>query len=284
MRKLAFALLFFLPDAFAQQVEGETELAGFVLGQFRKNVHAQLGPPFQRSLHTDGWLSEFHKIKPDTSVYAVFKYNPSDTTRIYAIELVGEKFPEMHPFIGLRLGDTKEKVSAVLGKHDRSETVDDPPVTTYFYNNENYSVDIDDRGLLYGIQIFGNILEHKPVGSPSVRHFKKAVVTKNIDSLVNWLAPDAEFHKGGKVITYKVGARAELADATSEFTKLLLGETGSVHFVFAKEFAEGTSESRLHPDLNQMTMVDKFFDSNTISEIVFRTHAGKWKVYEVIFR
>ncbi|HEY0653777.1 MAG TPA: hypothetical protein VGD65_11645 [Chryseosolibacter sp.] len=284
MRRLAFALLFFLPDAFAQQVEGETELAGFVLGQARKNVHAQLGPPFQRSLHTDGWLSEFHKLKPDTSVYALFKYNPADTSRIYAIELVGEKFPEMHPFRGLKLGDTKEKVSATLGKSDRTETVDDPPVTTYFYNNENYSVDIDDRGLLYGIQIFGNILAHKPVGTPSVKHFKNAVVSKNIDSLVSWLAPDAELHKGGKVVTYRVGARAELADANSEFRKLLLGDTGSLYFVFAKEYAEGTSESRMHPELNQMTMVDKFFDSNTISEIVFRTHAGKWKVYEVIFR
>jgi hypothetical protein len=284
MRKLAFALLLFFPDALAQQVEGETELAGFVLGQFRKNVHAQLGPPFQSSLHTDGWLSEFHKIKPDTSVYALFKYNPADTTRIYAIELVGDKFPEMHSFRGLKLGDTKEKVSSVLGKFDRTETVDDPPVTTYFYNNENYSVDIDDRGLLYGIQIFGTILEHKPVGSPSVKHFKAAVVTKNIDSLVSWLAPDVEFHKGGKVVTYQVGARAELSNANSEFTKLLFGETGSVHFAFAKEYAEGTSESRLHPELNQMTMVDKFFDSNTIAEIVFRTHAGKWKVYEVIFR
>jgi hypothetical protein len=284
MRKLAFALLFFLPDAFAQQVEGETELAGFVLGQPRKNVHAQLGSPFQSTLHTDGWLSEFHKLKPDTSVYAVFKYNAADTSRIYAIELVGERYPEMHPFRGLKLGDAKDKVMATLGKFDRSETVDDPPVVTYFFNNENYSVDIDDRGLLYGIQIFGNILDHKPVGHPSIKHFKTAVVNKNIDSLVSWLAPDAEFHKAGKVVTYKVGARSELKNPNSEFTKLLLGETGSVHFAFAKEYAEGTSESRLHPELNQMTIVDKFFDSNTISEVVFRTHAGRWKVYEVIFR
>lgn len=284
MKKLAFALLFFLPDAFAQQVEGETELVGFVLGQARKNVHAQLGPPFQKSVHTDGWLSEFHKLKPDTSIYAVFKYNPSDTSKIYAIELVGERYPDMQPFRGLKLGDSKEKVSARLGKFERSETVDDPPVTTFFYNNENYSVDIDDRGLLYGIQIFGNILNHKPIGNPSVKHFRDAVISKNIDSLVSWLAPDAEFHKGGKVIMYTVGARAELSNPNSEFTKLLLGETGSVRYVFSKEYAEGTSESRLHPELNQMTVVDKFFDSNIISEIVFRTHAGRWKVYEVIFR
>jgi hypothetical protein len=284
MRKLAFALLFFFPDAFAQQVEGETELAGFVLGQTRKNAHAQLGRPFQQSKHSDGWVSEFHILKPDTSVYVVLKYNPVDTSKIFAIELVGDPFLEMHPFRGLKLGDSKEKVFSLLGKFERSETLDDPPVTTYFYNNENYSVDIDDKGLLYGIQIFGNILEHKPVGSPSIKHFRNAILKKNIDSLVSWLSPDAELHKDGKVITYSVGARPELSNSQSEFTKLLLGDTGSVYFTFAKEYAEGTSESRMHPELNQMTIVDKFFDSNTISEIVFHTHAGRWKVYEVIFR
>jgi hypothetical protein len=284
MRKLAFALLFFLPDAFAQQVEGETELAGFVLGQLRKNVHAQLGPPFQKSTNSDGWVYEFHKLKPDTSVYALFKYNGSDTTRIYAIELVGDPYPEMHAFRGLKLGDKKEKVHAVLGKWQRVETVDDPPVTTYFYNNENYSVDIDDRGVLYGIQIFGNILEHKPVGNPSIAHFKNAIIKKNLDSLVSWLSPDVELHKGGKILTYRLGARAEFADPNSEFVKLLFGDTGSVWYAFAKEYAEGSSESRLHPDLNQMTIVDKFFDSNTISEVVFHTHAGRWKVYEIFFR
>lgn len=284
MRRFAFALLFFLPDAFAQQVEGETELAGFVLGQSRKNAHAQLGRPFQISKHSDGWVSEFHVIKPDTSVYVVLKYSPTDTSKIYAIELVGEPFAEMHPFRGLKLGDSKEKVFATLGKSERSEIVDDPPLTTHYYNNENYSVDIDDKGMLYGIQIFGNILEHKPVGNPSIKHFRDAVMKKNIDSLVSWLSPDAEMHKSGKVVTYSVGARAELANPNSEFTKLLLGETGSVYFTFAKEYAEGTSESRMHPELNQMTIVDKFFDSNTISEVIFHTHAGRWKVYEIIFR
>lgn len=284
MRRLAFALLFFLPDAFAQQVEGETELAGFVLGQSRKNAHVQFGRPFQKSKHSDGWVSEFHTIKPDTSVYVVLKYNPKDTSKIYAIELVGDPFLEMHPFRGLKLGDPKDKVFSLLGKSERSEAVDDPPLTTYYYNNENYSVDIDDKGLLYGIQIFGNILEHKPVGNPSIKHFREAVLKKNIDSLVHWLSPDAELHKGGKVVTYSVGARTELSNPNSEFTKLLLGETGSVHYTFAKEYAEGTSESRMHPELNQMTIVDKFFDSNTISEVIFHTHAGRWKVYEIIFR
>ena len=284
MRKLSIILLFIFPETLAQQISGEVELAGFVLGQSRVTVHSTLGIPFQTTKHEDGWLSEFHKLKPDTSVYAVFKYNAADTSRIYGIELVGDPDQEMHPFKGLRLGASKERVSQVLGQPDRTESIDDPPVTTQFYNHRNYSVDIDDRGLLFGIQIFGNILDQRPVGDPSVKGFKNAVVTRNIDSLLYWMTPDVEIHKGGNVYQYTTSARNELNRSESEFTRLLMAETGSVWFAFAKELADGTSESRLHPQLNQTVMVDKFFDSSTIAEIVFKPHAGKWKVFEVKFR
>jgi hypothetical protein len=284
MKKLIFLLWLVGHQALAQQVQGEIELAGFVLGQEKKTVHHQLGRPFQRALQEDGWVYEFHAIKPDTSVYAVFKYNPIDSTSIYAIEIAGDPFDALHPFRGLKLGSPKAKVNQVLGTPDKIETIDDPPVSTQYYSHKNYSVDIDDKGLLYGIQIFGSILEKKPTADPSIAGFKNAVLTKNIDSLIMWLSPDLEIHKNGKVITYTKGARAELNDRSSEITRALLGDSESVWFAFAKEYADGTSESRLHPALNQMLAVDKFFDSNTLSEIVFRPHAGKWKIFEIKFR
>jgi hypothetical protein len=283
MRKILILLLISV-QVYSQHTDGEIELAGFVLGQHRQTVHAQLGAPIQVSRHKDGWVYEFHKFTPDTSVYGLFKYSPSDTNRIYGIEMVGNRYEEMHPFRGIRLGATQDKVLAALGQHDRTEKIEDPPLTTQFYKHKNYSVDIDSKGHLYGIQIFGNIMNNAPTHDPSINGFKNAIVTKNIDSLISWLAPDVEILKGEKVLRYSHGARAELNNPNSEFTKSLFGEAQSVWYVFAKEYAEGTSESRLHPQLNQITSVDKFFDSNVISEIVFRTHAGKWKVYEIRFR
>lgn len=284
MRKLLVVLVFILPEAFAQQVRGEVELAGFVLGQYRSTVHTTLGDPFQITRHEDGWISDFHALKKDTSVYVVFKYNAADTLRIYGIELVGDPYTDMHPFKGLKLGAPKDKVNQSLGAPDRTESIDDPPVTTLFYHHRNYSVDIDDRGLLFGIQIFGNILEQKPSGAPSVKGFKNAIVTKNIDSLLFWMTPDVKIHKAGKIYQYSTSARNELTNLTSDFTGLLMNNAESVWFAFAKELADGTSESRLHPELGQTVMVDKFFDSAVLSEIVFKPHAGKWKVFEVKFR
>ena len=259
-------------------------MAGFVLGQSKHTVHAELGRPFLRSKKDDGWMYEFHAIKPDTSVYAVFKYRPADSTRIYAIELVGDPHPEMHAVRGLKLGAHRDQVHLKLGTPHKTEKVDDPPVTTHFYNHKNYSVDIDENDRLYGIQIFGSILDQRPLGDPTVHGFKNAIVSRNIDSLMHWIAPDLKIMKNGGVIGFSGSARKELNKKDSPVAAALLSESESVWFAFAKEYADGTSEAKLHADVSQMSITDKFFDSNTLSHIIFRPHAGRWKVSEIHFR
>jgi hypothetical protein len=284
MKRLLLFFQFLATGTFAQEVDGEIELAGVVIGQYKTAVHAQYGPPIERDKNNDGWIYEFHALKPDTSVYALFKYSSADTTKVYGIQINGRRYDEMHPFKGLKLGATAEQVTQVLGPFDRTEKVEDPPVTIQYYPKKNYSVEITPGGHLYGIQIFGNILDNQPLGTPTISHFKNAVLTKNIDSLVYWISPDVEVYKGGKTLMYSYGARDEFSKGQSELAQAIVGETGSVHYAFAKEFAQGTSESRMHPELNKVTSVDKFYDSTVISEIVFHSHAGKWKVYEIKFR
>jgi hypothetical protein len=217
-------------------------------------------------------------------VYVLFKYAPPDTTRIYAIQLSGDRYDEMNAFRGLKLGATKTEVDHVLGKPDKIETIDDPPMTLQYYPYKNYSVDISKQERLFGIQVFGNILGNKPKSAPSTRSFRKAVLSKNVDSLLVQLAPDVEFHKSGKVIRYSGAARNEFGKKDSEFIRYLLGETESIFFVFATERAEGSPDLKPGMDGNQPVSVDKFFDSSVISEIVFKIHAGKWKVARINFR
>lgn len=275
---------FYATATFAQTIDGEVELAGFLIGQYRTAVYAQLGAPIQRSPSEDGWIYEFHTLKPDTSVYALFKYAKWDTTRIYAIQISGNRYDEMHPFRGLKLGASKAEVDHVLGTPDKIETVDDPPITLQYYPHKNYSVDISNQGRLYGIQVFGNILDKQAGASPSTKSFRNAIVTKNVDSLMVCLAPDIELHKAGNVLRFSGAAREEFRKKDSEFVKHLLGESESVWFVFAKERAEGMAELKAIGSGNQMSSVDKFFDSNVISEIILKPHAGKWKVAEIKFR
>jgi|GEM_PF-2349250 len=286
MKPFFIALLFFAHGLFAQSVEGEIELAGFLLGQYRNTVHEEFGKPFERRVSEEGWLYEFHALKPDTSVYALFKYPKWDTTRIYSIQLNGDRFEEMHPFKGLKLGARKETVDKVFGISSRTELVDDPPLIIEYYDHKNYSFDIDRKlNTLYGIQIYGRILEQKPKAKlPSLEPFKRAILSRNIDSLLVNIAPDVEFYHQDKVIRFRTGARREFANSDSDMVKYLLGDECSVWHVFETEKAMEVPEQRIYNKKNEVTTVYKFPDSSVLNEIVFIPHAGKWKVYEIRFR
>jgi hypothetical protein len=284
--KQLFVLFLFTQGVLAQTIDGETELAGFVLGQYRKTVHSELGTPIERRITDEGWLYEFHAIKPDTSVYALFKYPHWDTTRIYSIQLNGEAYEEMQPFKGIKLGEQKQKVHQIFGNSSRTEMVEDPPLVVEYYDHKNYSFDIDKNyNTLFGIQIYGRILEQKPSAPlPSLHSFKNAVLSKNVDSLICNIAPDVEFYHSDRVITYKVGARKEFSNRNSELVKHLIGETESIWYVFEVEKAVEVPEQRVYNKENEVTTVYKFPTSKVLNEIVFIPHAGKWKVYEVRFR
>lgn len=283
---LACIFLLLTEGVLAQRVEGEIELAGFLLGQYRNTVHSELGAPIERRISSEGWLYEFHKIKPDTSVYALFKYPNWDTTRIYSIQLTGDRYDDMVPFRGVRLGDGKDQVDRIFGPSTRTETVDDPPLVVEYYDHKNYSFDIDrTNNTLFGIQIYGRILEQKPhTHLPSLSAFRNAVLARNIDSLIMNIAPDAEFYHSGKVIRYCRSARKELSDPKSEMVRHLIGETNSVWYVFEKEKAAAVEEQRIYNKKNDVTTVFRFPTSSVLEEIVFIPHAGKWKVFEIRFR
>lgn len=278
--------MFLSQGSLAQIIDGEIELAGFILGQYRKTVHEQLGPPFERRKTSEGWVYEFHVIKPDTSVYALFKYPEWDTTRIYSIQLSGDAYEEMEPFRGLKLGSPREAVNRQFGTPSRKETLEDPPVEIDYYDHKNYSFDFDKAtNKLYGIQIYGRILEQKPGKSaPELHAFRNAVLTKNLDSLIMNIAPDAEFYKSGKVIGYRVGARHEFQNTQSEMVKHLLADSGSLLYLFGTEKSQDVPEQRIYNKKGDVTTVYKFPASKVINEIVFLPHAGKWKVYEIRFR
>lgn len=284
MKKFILFLVLCSLLANAQHVDGEVELAGFILGQYRKAIRHQLGKPIETRITEDKWLYEFHKLKPDTSVYALFKYPVWDTTRVYAIQINGKRYDEMHSFRGLKLGAPFEAVTKVFGKSHDTETVDDPPVVVHYYEHKNYSVEIDKSGHLFGIQIYGKILNNKVnTKMASINGFRNAVISKNVDSLLHYLSPDVEIISGHKEIAITGAARDEFKKST-EFIHKLLGETNSVWYAFAKERAEGEAQLKTFGDSSDQFTVFKFYESEVISEMLFYPHAGRWKVFEIKFR
>jgi len=285
---IVIAILLSSQTCLSQNIDGEIELGGFFLGQHRNCVHQQLGKPLKRINTDDGWIYEFHAIKPDTSVHALFKYASRDTLHIHSIQMNGQRCDGMHPFKSLVLGDDKSKVNQVLGPYERTDTIPDPTVTVHYYQNKNYSVEIDEAGKLYGIQIFGSILQNKATETiPSPDPFRQAILSKNIDSLLYNLTPDVEVYVSNNVIAFGGAARDEFKRTDSELVKRLLGKSESVWYTFNIEQSAGTAELRFYPDKKTApttATVYKFYDSKVLKEIVFGMHAGRWKVYEILFR
>lgn len=286
LQKIILSIFILIPNSvYSQNIGGEIELGGFLLGQYRTAVHTQLGAPLKRIDTEDRWIYEFHAITPDTSVYALFKYPARDTARIYSIQLNGHHYKEMRPFKGLTLGADKDAVDRSLGIFNETDTIENPKVVVQSYENKNYSVEIDENGRLYGIQIYGSIQNNKPKEiMPSIEGFTKAVESKNTDSLLLYLMPDIELYVNDKVVMYAGAAREEFKGKESELLSYLLGEKASVWYAFMVEKAEATPELRFYAEVKSTTTVFKFYKSEVLSEIVYRPHAGRWKVYEIKFR
>ncbi|HYG04547.1 MAG TPA: hypothetical protein VD927_19000 [Chryseosolibacter sp.] len=286
MKQILFFTLFLsCYIASGQRILGEIELVGFLLGQHRHAVHAELGPPIEKRQTEDKWIYEFHKLTPDTSAYVLFKYPSWDTTRIYAIQISGDRYDHMHPFRGLKLGASLNEVTQVFGKSNDIETITDPPLAVHYFDQKNYSFEIDRSGRLNGIQIFGKILSN-PVEKKmaTINGFREAVISKNVDSLLHYLSPDVKIIASGKETPFSGAAREEFKKANSPFVQKLLGEMNSVHYAFSKERAEGEGELKTFGEGNNTFTVFKFYDSEIISEILFYPHAGKWKVFQIHFR
>ncbi|HCW09151.1 MAG TPA: hypothetical protein DGG95_17480 [Cytophagales bacterium] len=271
----------------AQNITGEIELGGFMLGQYRTAVHNELGRPIKKIKTDDGWIYEFHNFKKDTSVYGLFKYPSWDTLRLFAIQINGHRYEEMHPFKGLKLGNTKEEVKSIFGDFESKQIIENPTVTVQYYKHKNYSLEIDQNNKLYGIQIFGSILGNKTRDvSPSFESFKQTLNSKNTDSLLQYLMPDIEIYVNNKVIGFWGSARKEFQRRDSELVKYLLGTELSVLTVLTNEKTKATAELRFMPEnkISATATVFKFYESKVLQEIVFIPFAGKWRVYEIKFR
>ena len=254
------------------------------LGNTEMPYIRNLGVPLKRIDTEDGWIYEFHTITPDTSVYALFKYPSWDTAHIFSIQLNGHHYKEMRPFKGLVLGASRDAVSRSLGNFNATDTIEDPKVIIQRYENKNYSVEIDEKDKLYGIQVYGSIQNNKPKEMiPSIEGFTKAIVSKNADSLLFHMMPDIELYVNNEVVMYVGGAREEFKRKDSELLSYLLGDKGSVWYAFMMEKAEATPELRFYAETKSTATVFKFYKSKILSEIVYRPHAGHWKVYEIKF-
>lgn len=259
--------------------ENEIELNGFRLQQFVSVVEPALGPSF-RIIDVGDFVAKAYQI--DDNAYMVISYNKKHPNNISTLQLTGAT-NKARPFRGLLLGDAEEKVVRTLGKPDQTTKIEVPNVTKYSYEDRNYSVELDEQGRLFSIQIATtlDLMSKSATESAVWPEFKAAVMSKDFERILDMLRPDVEMYKSGRVLSINARYDDFRQSPDKDFLDALIGEKDSV----LQEIAILEPEQELRLVLNfGIGQVFKFRSGKVLKEIVFFPYNGKYRVYEVAFR
>jgi hypothetical protein len=281
--KTVIILLFLTSFLYPKNPESQIELNGIFLSQYRSIMINQFGQPLKRTVTGDGWIYEFYKVKPDTSVYMLIKSPPDDTLSILFLQINGYKFDEMHPFLGLKLGDSISKVFSILGSPSEIKEAEGPKVKVYYFENRNYSVEIDEDNKLYGIEIFGfDGFADSLKDQPDFPLFKNKILGKDKEWLLYHIMPDFEIYKDYETYSYEKAARENIFDNFSKIDELLFSGSESVWGAMNEDDVEYEVDVRL-TESNKVYFVWKFPKSKMLKEIVLSVQANTYKIYEIAF-
>ena len=264
-------------------------LIGFLLRQDRKAVEAALGTPFRKGEPSDDkqWCA-YHVPDSEKNYLVVFYYagkDPNSKDKIIEMELTGTDPSGPTGFFGLQLGDSAEKVEAVLGKPTKISHEDDVNVDLWDYESNNYSLEFSPDRTLFSIQILDQNEENPPdpAGSKEVRLFAQAIHTRNIDTIMDMVSGEIECSWPKDFFSTGSGpARGVLSNPKSGISVCLRRAADAV-LALGPQMKGAGDQIRIWTNHSPGT-VTKFPASSPLKEIVFDQEAGAWRVYEVTFR
>jgi len=273
----------------AQAPPSQRELNGFLLGQHEEILANQFGEPVQQEEYPDGWSYRAYVIDSTYRAYMVFKFADVRSDYMYSIQIAGDSGTPMEPFIGLRLGDSRARVTEVLGAPTSTEAVPDMDLELLLFEDRNYSVELSPDGQLFSIQIMGydGFPDSLPLLQP-LTLLGEHLRVRNVDRLVEVMAPDLAIQVADSITQFSRGARLELADSTSAVSRLLYSAPGSLADLLADSSIVAASHLALRLYENPMPgaqyMVWSFAEDSPLQEIVYQGLAGQWRVWEVRWR
>ena len=255
------------------------ELNGFALWQYQTAIRHSLGQPSE-TIATDSSTSDVHFLSEQG--YMVFEYCKTFPQNVCSIQITGRVF-DMEPFLGLRLGDAKQKVQAVLGPPSNIETSEDTKVQTFRYASSNISVELDEYDRLFTIRVAitkDMLRSSKPIGDPWAE-FVSALKEHNTAEIMKILRPDVEIQRDGAVLSIEKKYSDFRKAPDQIFMQALQGPEKSVLAQALTETPEGAL--RLTRDLGT-GLVYTFKVGEILNEVVFFPFNGRMRVYEISFK
>ncbi|MGA9119073.1 MAG: hypothetical protein WB699_06870 [Bacteroidota bacterium] len=266
----------------AQPARSQRELNGFLLGQTHSAITSSFDKLLQKQTSDDGWTEYAYSIDTSFAAYMAFGFADSGG-KCLSIQITGKPGTRMRPFLGLVLGDSKEKVLHKLG--GEAGTVHEPDLNLdhLTYAKRNYSVELDSLGRLFSIRLVGyeGIPEHPSSPVDDLGSVAQTLRSRNVDAILDLLAPDVEVSTGDSIVTFEGGARAELSNSTSPISRFLYEADSSILLLLAEPTSEKAElKLRLYEDRTS-GYVYTFPSESKLKEIVFIPDTGKWRIWEI---
>ena len=258
----------------------QRELNGYLLGEDAKPISEGFDSVMSQQKYADGWTDCAYSIDTAHSAYMVFGFADSSDDCL-SIQITGTAGTEMHPFLGLRLGDAREKVYETLGPPTSERHLMTPHLEFLQYKGRNYSVELDSLGNLWSVRILGyRGFPDKPSDSlPNLVALIQSLQSNDPDVILEALAPDVELMVGDTVYTIEGSARALIKDPTSRFSQLLYSGSPSMASLDLSTVRAGILDPASVKE-NLFTPTYKFPQSSFVKDVVFVVHAGKWRIWE----
>ena len=257
----------------------QSELNGFLLGQYVGSIDTALGTPWRVFPHDDSAGSDrLYIIDRTHHAYMAFTFDSAPKGLVADLQLSGDSGTKAIPFLGLQLGATRAEVEAKFGPPDGERHEDDVNVDLLWWAGRNYTLEIDSTGRVNSIRLEGYEGLRDQVtdaDSEPLPRLRAALAPGQIDLLITLLAPDIEFYQDSIVTRYSMAPRTELAAANSPVRSRLqkvagmLGHRPDDSAVRVQEGAMGTAYKWRH---------------GPVDELFFKWFPGGYRLWEVRFR
>ncbi len=217
----------------------------------------------------------------------VFKFAAARPNYAISIQLAGDSGTEMHRFVGLSLGDARDRVIRQLGQPSHVERNPELKLDVLEFTDRNYSVEIDSTGRLFSIQILGydGFPQYPRDSVPALTQFASGLSARDLDQILESLTPDFEIFQGDSAYRFQNSARRDVADTAAAVARLLYAGTNSVAHALANQATVRSADLVIRVyERAAPGFAYKFSSASPLAEIVYQRSAGEWRVWEIRYR
>ncbi len=258
-------------------------LNGFLLGEDATPIAAGFDTLLKEQKYGDGWTDRVYPLDSAATSFMVFGFADSSDDCM-SIQISGRPETAMHPFLGLRLGDPKEKVYGTLGSPTEIRHMQYRSRLFLHYDDRNYSLELDSLGRLWSIRILGyeGFADMPPDSLPDLTAMFGALRSSDPEIILEALAPDVEIVANDTAYSFMGSPLDVVSNQATRFSQLLYAGLSSLASLEGSQIHAALLDPQSSDDAGHVLRYT-FPPNAAVKDVVFVIHAGKWRIWEVRF-